>query len=157
VNEARKAYREFVAAGVDQGRRDDLVGGGLRRSLKRIGPTRKRVDYDERVLGGSEFVSPLRREESLRERLQPAVSLAAVVDRVGEHYGLTAADVRRKSRAPAIVEARGLVCYVAVRKLGYQTSETARLLHMTPAGVSMAVHRGAKAADHKFLEQLLEG
>jgi hypothetical protein len=103
VNKARKAYREFAAARVGQGRRDDLVGGGLRRSLKRIGPTRERVDYGERVLGGSEFVSQLRQEESLRERLPPAVSLAAVVDRVGAHCGLTAADVRRKSRAPSIV------------------------------------------------------
>jgi hypothetical protein len=69
VNKARKAHREFAAAGVGQGQGDDLVGGGLRRNLKRIGPTRERVDYDERVLGGSEFVSQLRQEESLRERL----------------------------------------------------------------------------------------
>lgn len=29
---ARRRYREFVAKGVDQGRRDDLIGGGLIRS-----------------------------------------------------------------------------------------------------------------------------
>ena len=29
---ARRLYREFVAKGVDQGRRDDLIGGGLIRS-----------------------------------------------------------------------------------------------------------------------------
>ena len=68
---------------------------------------------------------------------------------------MTAADVCRKSRASSIVEARGVVCYVAVRKLGYRTSELARLLHMTPAG--MAARRGAKAADRKVVEQLLEG
>ena len=39
------------------------MGGGLRRSLKRIGATRERVEYDERVLGGSEFVSQLRNRD----------------------------------------------------------------------------------------------
>jgi hypothetical protein len=29
---ARQAYREFVLDGIQQGKRDDLVGGGLRRS-----------------------------------------------------------------------------------------------------------------------------
>jgi hypothetical protein len=41
------------------------------------------------------------------------------------------------------VEARGLVCYVAVRKLGYQTSKMAKLFHMTSAGASLAARRGA--------------
>lgn len=76
------------------------------------------MDYDERVLGSSEFVSRLRQEKALRDRLRPAVSLPALVERVGARYGLTAAEVCRKSRAPSIVEACGLVCTVGVRKLG---------------------------------------
>jgi hypothetical protein len=32
VGEARRAYRHYVSAGVDQGQRPDLVGGGLVRS-----------------------------------------------------------------------------------------------------------------------------
>jgi hypothetical protein len=65
VKEAREAYCEFVAAGISQGRRDELVGGGLQRSLKRIGPTEDRVNYDERVLGSSEFVSRIKEIEGL--------------------------------------------------------------------------------------------
>ena len=72
VKEAREAYCEFVAAGISQGRRDELVGGGLQRSLKRIGPTEDRVNYDERVLGSSEFVSRIKEIEGLRDRLAPA-------------------------------------------------------------------------------------
>jgi hypothetical protein len=42
------------------------VGGGLQlRSLKRIGPTEDRVNYDERVLGSSEFVSRIKEIEGL--------------------------------------------------------------------------------------------
>jgi hypothetical protein len=46
---------------------------------------------------------------------------------------------------------------VAVRKLVYQTSEVAKLLHMTPGGVSMAARRRAKAADRELVEHLLQG
>ena len=67
---------------------------------------------------------------AVRQRLRPAVSSPALVDRVWAHYGLTEADVRRKGRSPSIVEACGLVCYVGVRKLGCQTSGMAKLLRM---------------------------
>jgi putative transposase len=33
VHRARKAYLSYVEAGFDQGHRDDLIGGGLIRSL----------------------------------------------------------------------------------------------------------------------------
>ncbi len=157
VAEARKVYGEFVSAGVNQGWRDDLVGGGLRRSLKNIGPTAERVDYDERVLGGSEFVGRLRKEEAFRDRLAPSVSLPDLLERVARHYGLTGAEVRRKSRAPTTVEARGLVCYLATRNLGHRSSDVAVLLSMTPAGVSMAVHRGEKSAERALVDRLVEG
>jgi hypothetical protein len=78
------------------------------------------------------------------------------VERVGTHRGLTAAEVRRKRLAPSIVKSRRLVD-AAVRKLDYQTSEIAELLHMTSDRVSMAARRGAKAADQKLMEQLFEG
>ena len=47
--------------------------------------------------------------------------------------------------------------YVAVRKLGCQTSGMAKFLRMAPARVSMAARRGAKAADQGLAEQLLAG
>ena len=46
--------------------------------------------------------------------------------------------------------------FVAVRKLDYRILEIAELLLMTPAGLDMCAGRGAKAADRKLVEQLLE-
>ncbi len=157
VARARNAYRQFVAAGVSQGRREDLVGGGLRRSRKTLGPTCERIDYDERVLGGSEFVGRLRQEDSLRDRLRPPVTLRELLERVARHCGLAESDVRRKSRAAAIVEARGLVCYIAVRRLCHRTSDVAALLDMSAAGVSMAARRGEQFAERDLVERLLDG
>jgi putative transposase len=56
---ARRAYHGYVQAGLGQGRRDELTGGGLIRSLGRWSEVEKRqvhVMSDERILGDSDFV-----------------------------------------------------------------------------------------------------
>jgi putative transposase len=59
---ARRAYGAFVAKGVAKGRRPDLVGGGLLRSvggwfeLKKLRDSAIRIKGDERILGSSDFV-----------------------------------------------------------------------------------------------------
>ncbi len=59
----RSAYRQFVADGVEQGRRPDLVGGGLVRSLggwsevKALRRSGIRELADERILGSGDFVA----------------------------------------------------------------------------------------------------
>jgi len=71
---ARKAYRTFVADGIPHGRRPELQGGGLMRSLGGwhavVTLRRGREAYaaDERILGSSAFV----------EALQQAAQAAAV-------------------------------------------------------------------------------
>jgi hypothetical protein len=73
---ARRLYREFVAKGVDQGRRDDLIGGGLIRSaggwsaVKALRQAKRFQKSDERVLGDGDFVEEVR-------VTQAAVSIAA--------------------------------------------------------------------------------
>ena len=60
--QSRKRYREFVQQGIEQGRRPELVGGGLVRSLggwKAITVLRsigERIKGDERILGDGDFV-----------------------------------------------------------------------------------------------------
>jgi hypothetical protein len=60
---ARRSYSSYVKAGVDQGKRPELVGGGLIRSLggwdvvKKVGKRGiERMKGDERILGDGDFV-----------------------------------------------------------------------------------------------------
>ncbi len=59
---ARGEYRLFVKKGISEGRRPDLLGGGLIRSLGGWGEVKAllkngiRVKADERILGDSQFV-----------------------------------------------------------------------------------------------------
>ena len=61
VKTARRKYREFVAKGIAVGKRPDLVGGGLVRSMggwaavKTLRKTKVYMKGDERILGDSDF------------------------------------------------------------------------------------------------------
>ncbi len=65
---AQKAYRNYVEKGIDHGRRPELVGGGLIRSLggwsavKALRRTGNRELSDERILGSGEFVDQIIKE-----------------------------------------------------------------------------------------------
>src|SRR4030066_1069723 len=72
--EAVEKYEQFVREGISQGRRPELVGGGLVRSLggwsqglslKRRGI---KVASDERILGGDKFIQRLMSEAEEREK-----------------------------------------------------------------------------------------
>ena len=73
---AKKAYRQYVQKGLGQGRRPELVGGGLIRSLGgwsqvfAIRQHRERVLIDERVLGSEEFVESILSEAEEKLRIQ---------------------------------------------------------------------------------------
>jgi REP element-mobilizing transposase RayT len=138
----RELYWQFVADGIDQGRRDDLVGGGLKRSQGDVSSAEDVVSFDARVLGSGKFVEQLRQQEGLQDKLDPAMSLSQLIDRVGSLLNVSPEAIRRpsKTRLPAL--ARGLVCYLAVRKLKLKGVEVGQVLCLGPSGVSLAIRRG---------------
>jgi len=142
LNEAQENYQNFIADGIEQGHRPELVGGGLKRSL-----TNQLVDepqaYDERILGSGDFVEKLNEERSLQEKIVTRINLDELVNRVADHCGIPANDLVLRSRNQQRIDARDLLCYVAVRILRYSGTETGKLLGLQRAAVSHAVKRGS--------------
>jgi len=149
---ARRRYRDFAAAGASQGRRPDLQGGGLVRSIGgwekvlRLRRGREEWAADERILGGSEFVDEIRREMAARTRLLPRakalVILPIVIKRCAAMWGLMPEELIGGSRRRAITQARTVVSRVAVRELGLSHTEVARHLSVSPSAVRAGVSRG---------------
>ena len=154
---ARKAYRAFVEAGIPRGRRPELVGGGLIRSLggwtavQALGRGAARRKGDERILGGSDFVlavleaadEQLKRAEKLRRQGR---DLAWLARQVAPTFGLTPDEIYRPSKRRPLVAARSVCCYFAVHALGLSASGVARALGCTQPAVSIAVRRGEQIA-----------
>lgn len=163
LRKARQAYNRYVESGIGQGRRNELTGGGLIRSLggweevKRIrggGPSR--VKGDERILGGTEFVLSIlsEAEEKLERRYEmkrKGYDLNRVEERVEEVLGIEGRAISSKGRTRDRVEARSLFCYWAVRELGLSNTFIARKLGMSQPAVGYAVRRGEELARERNL------
>jgi putative transposase len=146
---SRKRYQAFVAQGIPLGRRPELVGGGLIRSLggwAEVLALRSRGDKqrsDQRIVGDGSFVSEVLSEmdEHERETLKLTahrMALPSLAEKVCQinHIGL--GELRSGSRRNAIVEARQIVSWLAVRELGYSGAEVARYLGVTNSCVTRA-------------------
>jgi putative transposase len=69
--------------------------------------------------------------------------MSKVEEKVGRIFGLKVSEIYAKGREKRRAEARGLLCYWAVRELGYRLTDLARKLGMTQPGVGYAVLKSA--------------
>ena len=162
VSTARKEYRKFVEQGIALGKRKDLTGGGLIRSsggwkiLKDLYKEGIHFKSDERILGESDFVeSVLREQNELFERRYQLQSrgydLRRTIERVAEILGMRPEEIVEPSKKPERVRARSLVCYWAVKELGIPGTVIGRHLDLVQSAVSKAVERGARFAKENQL------
>ena len=164
---ARRKYREYVEEGVRQGRRPDLVGGGLIRSLggwegvQGLGRWRGRFKGDERILGESEFVGEVLKasEEAMERRYRlraGGLDLEGIIGRVAKVFGMRAEEIKTGEKSRKGVDARSVVSYWAVRELGLSGTEVARGLGVTQPAVSQAIKRGARIIEERNLKLIEE-
>ena len=155
---ARQRYEEFVGKGILAGRRPELVGGGLIRSVwgwQGIGGLRRmKIHFksDERVLGDSEFVETVlaSASEALERKYRlktEGYSFKSVADRVGEIFGLTPREFIAPGKQPHFVIARSVLAYWAVYELGMTVTEVGLKLGLSQSATSRAVQRGRGLSD----------
>ena len=150
--EARTAYISYVSQGIELGRRPELVGGGLLRSvggwkgLEELRKSGERVRADERILGGSEFVERVLRESEeeweKRSRFRKrGMNLRWLMDKVTRHFGITAESLRSASKVPMTSKARAVLCYLGVREMGLTSVSLATELGISQSAISRAIAR----------------
>ena len=165
---ARRAYGDFVAKGVAKGRRSDLVGGGLLRSvggwfeLKEFRDSGIRVKGDERILGSSDFVEAVLKQsnEELQEKYRLAASgpnFETLLSKVAKYYRIDSDDLKTAGKESTLTKARTVLCYLAVRKLQISCADVARKLKISPATVSRAASRGKSFPNLKQIQKELIG
>ena len=144
---AVEKYEEFVKEGAVQGRRPELVGGGLLRSqggwsqvlsLRRKGI---KVGSDERILGGDEFIQRLMSEAEEREREtlrlgRKVPDLQTLAKRITKGEAIEESEMRSGMRTREMVRARRLFCQLAIGRMGYPGAEVARFLGVTTSSAN---------------------
>ena len=137
------------------GKRPDLTGGGLIRSvggwlnLLEMRKAKVFVKGDERILGDGDFVEQtLQRAGEAFEKKSSLMAQGWDVDRVAGHVAglldMDVAEVWSPGKYRHIVRARSLLCYWAARGLGISMASLAERLGLSPSAVAKSVERGER-------------
>jgi putative transposase len=141
------SYRKFMKDGWSMGRRDDLIGGGLRRSVggwQAFLAMRRNKDYqrgDERILGDGDFVNEVLKasEEALTEteRLRrDGWTWEKLVERACEINDVTPQDLKRKGRNNAISQAKAMLTDAGLHRMGMKQKDIAEKLGISQGALS---------------------
>ena len=147
---AIRAYREFMEAGKDQGRRPELVGGGLVRSMggwSRVLSLRRKGEleaHDDRILGDGDFVQTILEEADQKLARQIRVrkkagSVSKIIKERCCEAGVNEVELRSGSRRKAVSELRRDICFFLNRELGISMAEIARNAGVGTTAVAMAI------------------
>jgi REP element-mobilizing transposase RayT len=149
---ARRAYRDFVAAGIPHGYRPELQGGGLFRSLEgwavvtALRRGREAYQGDERILGSPAFVEEMHRDlKATNPSPAPRRPLADLIARVCAATGSRPSALRQGSRRQLVARAREGIAYLALGVEGYSGRAVAEALGVRPPSVYKAAERGRAA------------
>ncbi len=144
--EAVKQYREFVKAGINEGKRPDLVGGGLIRTMggwSEVISMRRRSERklsDERILGNGSFVERILEEadEPVKRQMrseEEKKKIAEIIQNICKKKGVKIQEVKAGGRRIDVSHARAEIALTLVRDYGISFSEVARNVGVTTSGI----------------------
>jgi chromosomal replication initiation ATPase DnaA len=73
---------------------------------------------DSWILGDTVFANDILRNRTSRKKARVLVPLPELMNKVSSIVNVGPASIRRSSKTRSFAEARGIVCYVAIRELG---------------------------------------
>jgi REP element-mobilizing transposase RayT len=146
-----RAYRKFIEEGKGLGRRPELVGGGLVRSLggwSKVLSLRNRgeeTEHDSRILGSGDFVQAVMRdaEEAIARQLRNRGTkrIEEMIRRMCRESGVSERELRSGSQRRRVSEVRAeIACYLS-REMGISMAEMARRLGVGTSAIAMAIRR----------------
>jgi len=153
------AYEDYVREGMEKGRRPELVGGGLIRSLggwSEVLSLRRRGEKtvsDERILGSAEFIEGLlsEAEEKAKQTLGWRGRVPDLQTLLSKKEGVEQQKVWGGDQRRSVVRARKVFCRLAVKRVGYSGASVARYLGVTTS----LVNRYASSEEVGNLDQYL--
>jgi putative transposase len=153
--EARRGYRQYVEDAVSQGRRSDLVGGGLVRSLGgwsevlSMRRNNERLLTDERILGSGDFVEGIIREADHRLKHQFSgknirEKADKLIEQTCKQNDINPKELRLGAKRGRIGRVRSQLAYQLVQDHGLPMAQVARLLGVSTSAICKAVSRREK-------------
>jgi len=151
-NWAHEAYRNYVKKAIDEGRRPELVGGGLFRSLggwSAVNAMRRSGDRelsDDRLLGNGEFVERIIKEAEAKIKYQLPVKehhqkIDEFIARICRSEKVSIAELKAGGRRKEVSGVRGRIAVGLVKRHGVALAEVARRVGVSTSGISKILKR----------------
>jgi len=156
---AIRSYRKYMEEGKDQGRRSELVGGGLIRSLGGwsqvlpLGSSREKMEHDCRILGSGDFVAEIIREadKKVRRYLRASEMKSSIDNAIKEiclKEGVGEQELRMGVRTRKYSGVRAKIAYYLSHEFGVSRAEIARQLGVCTSAIAKAI-RDLERAENK--------
>jgi len=151
-SEAKKTYRNYIKKGIDEGRRPELVGGGLIRSLggwsavKALRRSGDRELSDDRILGSGEFVERIIKEAEARIKYQFPVKdhpekIDELIAEICKNEMVSIEQLKAGSRYKDVSRVRAQIAIGLVKTQGVALAEVARRLGVSTSAISKIISR----------------
>lgn len=155
-HKAQQRYVDFMEAGILDSATKNLSGGGLVRSYggwESICRYRKEhllCIGDERILGESSFVEQVLEADEIEIELKSRLArdgwnLEKLIAHVCRRSCVRQAELLARSRNGSVSEAKAIICYLGVEKLGLKSRELADRLRISQPAVSKWISKGRES------------
>jgi len=153
-SEAKSAYREYVKEGIEQGRREDLVGGGLIRTrggwsqVLSLRKSKEKVLSDERILGSGEFVERTLGEAENEVKYQVSINERRIkaekkIQEICRKEGVNKEELQGGSRRGRISQIRAQLAIELTEGYGLTLAEAGRQLGVSTSAISRIFMRNS--------------
>jgi putative transposase len=147
---AIRTYRKFMEGGNGEGRRPELVGGGLIRSLGgwsqvlSLRGSREKMEYDSRILGNGDFVAEIIREAEKKARRYLRAgennnSIDKSIKEICLKEGVAERELRLGVRTRKFSRVRAKLAYHLSHALRILRAEIARQIGVCTSAIAKAI------------------
>ncbi|HWR58104.1 MAG TPA: transposase [Thermodesulfovibrionales bacterium] len=145
-------YRRFIMAGFSQGTIKELTGGGLIRSqggwsevvaMRRRG---QKEDFDQRILGGGDFVSRILKEvkEQYRRQLRhnrAGRTISKIIEEECKRSGINRLELGGGGKRRVVSGTRAAIALRSREELGLSAARIAREVGVSTSAITKAIER----------------
>ena len=149
---AINGYRRFMEEGLGQGQKLELTGGGLIRSkggwsqvlsVRRSG---QKEAFDERILGGGDFVNAVLKEAEEKTRRQLKLprsgsTIARIIEEECKRERISVNELKGGGRRRKVSMVRATIAKRGLDEAGLSMAEIARHVGVTTSSIAKAVSR----------------
>lgn len=160
---AVKRYKKFITDGMKQGKREDLSGGGLIRSLGGIGNTmlvrrENKQMYDQRILGNGSFVEDILKDAEKKEKIVKKMSIEELISRIGKYYKIEPKKLINIKNNKEINIIKAVLINIGKNQFGIKGAILAKRLNMDKSRISRLNCLGEKIikSEKNILTEILD-